>query len=278
MFDQVTLHVEGFPALGAVECLGVVMSLHMSSQVGSVSKLLTTVSTAIRLLSSVRSHMSLQQPGTTESLPAHLALVVEVVSEDVHLQGRGAHVHLVADVAGLGCFCWESFVSLLVAGQVGAGGEILPALLTLELWLGDILVVIFRPAVSLVQRVYGESLDEMFRYRVRQGRSFWRSWRGGRGRRGRKRESGCCSQTEIQSLLWLRLRLDFEVVQVLRRTEDGREGREVGLVVSVVLQQLQGWQGPGLLLDPHLLLLTAGLGGGDCLPVLELLVSEEIHD
>ena len=84
MFDQVTLHVEGFPALGAVECLGVVMSLHVRSQVGSVSKLLTTVSTPVGLLSGVRSHMSLQQPGTTESLPAHLALVVEVVSEDVH--------------------------------------------------------------------------------------------------------------------------------------------------------------------------------------------------
>ena len=118
MFDQVTLHIEGFPALGAVECLGVVMSLHMSSQVGSVSKLLTTVSTSIRLLSSVRSHMSLQQPGTTESLPAHLALVVEVVSEDVHLQGWGAHVHLVADVAGLGRLRGELLVGLLVSGEV----------------------------------------------------------------------------------------------------------------------------------------------------------------
>ena len=59
--------------------------------------------------------------------------MVKVVSEDVHLQGGGADVHLVTDVAGLGGLCGESFVSLLVAGQVGAGGEILPALLTLEL-------------------------------------------------------------------------------------------------------------------------------------------------
>ena len=59
--------------------------------------------------------------------------MVEVVSEDVHLESRGADVHLVADVAGLGCFCGESFVSLLVPRQVGAGGKVLAALLALEL-------------------------------------------------------------------------------------------------------------------------------------------------
>ena len=31
MLDQVTLHIEGFPALGAVVCFGVVMGLHVSS-------------------------------------------------------------------------------------------------------------------------------------------------------------------------------------------------------------------------------------------------------
>ena len=59
MLDQVTLHIEGFPALGAVVCFGVVMGLHVSSQVGSVSKLLSTMSATVRLLSSVRSHMAL---------------------------------------------------------------------------------------------------------------------------------------------------------------------------------------------------------------------------
>ena len=59
MLDQVTLHIEGFPALGAVVCFGVVMGLHVSSQVGPVRKLLTTMSAAIGLLSGVRSHMSL---------------------------------------------------------------------------------------------------------------------------------------------------------------------------------------------------------------------------
>ena len=59
MLDQVTLHIEGFKALGAVVCFRVVMGLHMSSEVGSVSKLLTTVSTAVGLLSRVRPHMAL---------------------------------------------------------------------------------------------------------------------------------------------------------------------------------------------------------------------------
>ena len=31
MLDQVTLHIEGFPALGAVVGFGVVMGLHVSS-------------------------------------------------------------------------------------------------------------------------------------------------------------------------------------------------------------------------------------------------------
>ena len=59
MLDQVTLHIEGFPALGAVVCFRVVMGLHVGPQVGSVSKLLPTVSTAVGLLSGVRSHMAL---------------------------------------------------------------------------------------------------------------------------------------------------------------------------------------------------------------------------
>ena len=42
------------------------------------------MSAAVGFISGVRSHMALQQPGPTESLPADLALVVEVVGQDVH--------------------------------------------------------------------------------------------------------------------------------------------------------------------------------------------------
>ena len=38
--------------------------------------------------------MSLQQPGPGESFATNLALVAEVVCEDVHGEGRHANVHL----------------------------------------------------------------------------------------------------------------------------------------------------------------------------------------
>ena len=65
--------------------LPVLVHLHVGSQVGSVRELLTTVGTAVGFLSCVRSHVSLQQPGTTEGFPAQLALVVVGVGEEVHV-------------------------------------------------------------------------------------------------------------------------------------------------------------------------------------------------
>ena len=56
----------------------------------------------VRLLSGVRPHVTLKQPGPGESFVADLALVTEAVGQDVHLQGGGGHVLLVADVATLG--------------------------------------------------------------------------------------------------------------------------------------------------------------------------------
>ena len=84
MFVEIGLQGEGFVTAFAIEVFESRMGLHVSTKIGPVSKGFPTVSTSIGFISSVRSHMSLQQPGTTESLPAHLALVVEVVSEDVH--------------------------------------------------------------------------------------------------------------------------------------------------------------------------------------------------
>ena len=59
MFEEVTLHIERFPAFAAVVSLAAVMRLHVGSQVGSVRELLTTVGTAVGFLSCVRSHVSL---------------------------------------------------------------------------------------------------------------------------------------------------------------------------------------------------------------------------
>ena len=47
--------------------------------------------------------MSLQKPGSRESLPTRVALVVEAVGEHVHREGGHADVHLAADPALLGC-------------------------------------------------------------------------------------------------------------------------------------------------------------------------------
>ena len=102
--------------------------------------------------------MSLQQPGPGESFATNLALVAEVVCEDVHLQGGGGHIHLVADVAGLDVLLCELEVGLPVPGEVGAGGEVFAALVTPmlgHLWLGAALSA----PVIVEQRVHGEGFD-----------------------------------------------------------------------------------------------------------------------
>ena len=72
--------------------------------------------------------MALKEPRSRKSFAAHVALVVEVVGEDVHGQGRHADIHLVADVALLGIGRIQSPVSLLMPRQVAASSIILSAL------------------------------------------------------------------------------------------------------------------------------------------------------
>ena len=86
--------------------------------------------------------MSLEQPGPRERLAAHLTLVAQVVREHVHRQGRHAHVHLVADGALFSICRIEGAVGLPMAGEVAAGGVVLPTLrahvlgLRLQSWWG----------------------------------------------------------------------------------------------------------------------------------------------
>jgi hypothetical protein len=95
MFHKVGLHSKSLAAAPTLEHLALVC-FHVSSQVGSVGKLLSAMSTAEGLFSGVRSHVSLQQPGPGESLAAHITLVTEIVCKDVHRQGWRAHIQLVA--------------------------------------------------------------------------------------------------------------------------------------------------------------------------------------
>lgn len=57
----------------------------MRSQVGSVCKLFTTMSAAVWFLPGVRSHVTLQEPGTGESFVTNVALVGQVMGQNVHL-------------------------------------------------------------------------------------------------------------------------------------------------------------------------------------------------
>ena len=109
------------------------MGLHVSLQVGTVREGFNTVCAAIRFVSGVTSHVALQQPRPGESLSTDITLVVEVVGEHMHAEGRHADVHLVADVALLGVPRVEGAVCLPVAGQVARSSVVLSTLRTGEL-------------------------------------------------------------------------------------------------------------------------------------------------
>ena len=99
--------------------------------------------------------MAFKQPGSGESFPTCVTLVVEAVCEHVHAQGGHAHVHLATNSTLLGRARGEAQVGLLVSvgielpnkdridtpglthppGQVAAGGVVLPALCALVLGL-----------------------------------------------------------------------------------------------------------------------------------------------
>ena len=100
----------------------------MSSEIGPVRELLSTVSTSVWFVPSMRSHVSLQEPRAGESLVTDVTFMRQVVSENVHGEGRGGDVELVADVAGLGVLWTEGFVGLFMTGQVGTGCVVLAAL------------------------------------------------------------------------------------------------------------------------------------------------------
>ena len=102
MFVEIGLQGEGFITAFAIKVLESRMGLHVSAKVGAVCKGFSTVGTTIRLVPRVAAHVALQQPRPGESLSTDIALVVEVVSEDVHAEGGHAHIHLVADLALLG--------------------------------------------------------------------------------------------------------------------------------------------------------------------------------
>lgn len=125
---QVRLEREGLVAALALVVLEGRVRLHVSAQVGTVSKGLPTVRAPERLLARVRAHVALQQPRAAECLAAHVAFVLEVVREQVHGHGRHGHVHLPTRRALLGHLAVHTTVRLFVAAQVGRRGVAFAAL------------------------------------------------------------------------------------------------------------------------------------------------------
>ena len=80
------------------------------------------------------------------------------VGEEVHVEGGHADVLLLADVAALDVLPGELEVGLPVPGEVGAGGEVFPALVTLVP--GHLtLAAALGPSVIVEQRVHSEGFD-----------------------------------------------------------------------------------------------------------------------
>ena len=106
------------------------VGLHVSSEVGAIGERLAAVSASVRLLSRVGTEVTLEQPGPGKGLPTDVARMFEVVGEDVHGQCWHADVHLVAVGTFLGLLAVQAAVGLLVTGQVGRRGVMLPTLAT----------------------------------------------------------------------------------------------------------------------------------------------------
>ena len=79
MFEQIGLYIEALATMPAGVLLALVVGLRVSSEVGPVCKLLYTLRTSEGFLSRVRSHVSLQEPGSGESFVADITFMREVV-------------------------------------------------------------------------------------------------------------------------------------------------------------------------------------------------------
>ena len=97
------------------------------------------MSTPIWFLSGVRSHVTLQEPGTGESFVTNVALVIVGVGQHVHVQSGNAHIHFVTNIAGFHILLTHLQVGLLVSRQVGTCGKMFSTFITLmfrDIWLG----------------------------------------------------------------------------------------------------------------------------------------------
>jgi hypothetical protein len=70
----------------------------MGTEIGPIRKSSITVLTGKGFLSSMRSDVSLEEPGAGEGLSTERALTGERMGSDVHLEGSQRHVDLVTEL------------------------------------------------------------------------------------------------------------------------------------------------------------------------------------
>lgn len=130
MLVQVGLECKAFVAAFAGVVLEGRVCLHVGAQVGAVRERFAAVGAGEWFLSSVRPHVALQEPRSTEGFTAHCAFVLQVMGQHVHGQRWHRHVHLVAGGTLPGLLTVQASVSLLVSAQIGRRGIRLAALTT----------------------------------------------------------------------------------------------------------------------------------------------------
>ena len=170
---QIRFEGKGLVTDGAAVALGHRVRLHVSTQVGAVSKCLAAQFASVRFLARVRPHVALQQPRPGESLAAFRTHVRQLVREQVHRQGRHRDVALAARRTRLASAGIRIPVRLLVARKVRRRRVRFAAFVALEpapLWLTNL------------RRAVGRWPLFHVRWAVRYGRSQRRI----SGRRGRR--------------------------------------------------------------------------------------------
>ena len=138
---QIRFEGKGLVTDGAAVALGHRVRLHVSTQVGAVSKRLAAQFASVRFLARVRPHVALQQPRPGESLAAFRTHVRQLVREQVHRQGRHRDVALAARRTRLASAGIRIPVRLLVARKVRRRRVRFAAFVALEpapLWLTNL--------------------------------------------------------------------------------------------------------------------------------------------
>ena len=206
MLIQIRLQSKRLLTTSACKIFGRWVCLHVRPQVWSVCKGFSADIAGVRLVSGVGAEVSLQQPGPGESFATELALVVEVVGEDVHGEGGHADIHLAADVTLLGISWVQTAVGLPMSTQIAAGGIVFATVGACVLRLLALLITLLASSISYWKftaptAVVAVVVDDICCVVVEEGLQWHgRPWCGEAdgGRLGWGGQSGDCHVTRVR--------------------------------------------------------------------------------